>query len=199
MAGLSLRLDAVVAREMDDKGRKMLLASRGIVSQIQVETRSMLSDLRTSGGESENLAAALASLAERHPGECGPRLELQVASDLPLFPSRTVHHLRMISQEAVTNALKHARPSRIALRLERDGDCLLLTISDDGVGFDTAESFHRKSGHFGCVGIVERAEKIGAEVAWHSTPGKGTSVEVALPVSKACVGGTRDGAQDLQG
>jgi signal transduction histidine kinase len=119
---------------------------------------------------------------ERHPAGCGPELRLEIASPLPPLPSRTVHHLRMIAQEAVTNALKHAAARAIRLGLEVNDNQLIMTVTDDGCGFDVSAQRAPKAGHFGCIGIEERCDKLGAEVRWLSAPGKGTAVEVVLPL-----------------
>lgn len=185
LAGLCLRLEAIQARGIDDKSRNLLRSSRGLVSQIQTETRSLVSDLRDPSGGACDIAAAFAAIVERHPAGCGPELRLEIASPLPPLPSRTVHHLRMIAQEAVTNALKHAAASTIRLGLDARDNQLIMTVADDGCGFDVATQRGTKAGHFGCIGIEERCDKLGAEAHWLSAPGKGTRVEVILPLPKS--------------
>ena len=94
------------------------------------------------------------------------------------------HHLRMIAQEAITNALKHAQATEITLHLSTTPSLLTLRITDDGHGFDPTSQTHGQPGHFGCIGIRERARKVGAEVKWESEAGKGTTVCVELPLGK---------------
>jgi signal transduction histidine kinase len=91
----------------------------------------------------------------------------------------------MIAREAVTNALKHARARRIHLAVDMEGRRLRMAIADDGCGFDPAAPRGSQAGHFGCIGIEERCEKLGATVRWHSTPGQGTTVEVELPLESS--------------
>jgi signal transduction histidine kinase len=88
----------------------------------------------------------------------------------------------MIAQEAITNALKHAQPTHITLHLSASSSLLALRITDNGQGFDSTAQTHGQPGHFGCIGIRERARKIGAEVKWKSETGKGTMVSVELPL-----------------
>ena len=90
----------------------------------------------------------------------------------------------MIAQEAITNALKHAHPTQIHLHLSTTASFLTLRITDDGHGFDPTAQTHGQPGHFGCIGIRERARKVGAEVKWESEPGKGTTVWVELSLGK---------------
>jgi signal transduction histidine kinase len=93
-----------------------------------------------------------------------------------------VHHLRMIAQEAVTNALKHAQAKRIEIALHADPERLLLTVADDGCGLLSSDETLGKAGHFGCMGIRERSRSMGAEVAWSSQVDQGTTLSLSLPL-----------------
>jgi signal transduction histidine kinase len=180
-----LRLDAAVAKGGDEKLRGFLEGSRSLVSRIQSETRNLVSDLRQDPGEAADLVGALGELLDQGNAGTGPALSMISPADgLPVLPSRTVHHLRMIAQESVTNAIKHANAATIVLSLAMDERGLHMSIQDDGRGFDAgAETSgqRRHSGHFGCMGMRERCRKIGAEIAWRSVPGEGTTVTVTLP------------------
>ncbi len=183
LAGLSLRLDAAVAKGGEGKLQGLLEGSRSLVSRIQTETRNLVSDLRDDGGdESLGLAGALGELASRQPSDLGPEIRFELASPRPLsdLPPRTVHHLKMIAREAVANALKHAEANRIDLVLDADDEAMVMKIIDDGRGFDVERETRGKSGHFGCMGIRERCARIGATVDWRSGPACGTTVEVRL-------------------
>jgi signal transduction histidine kinase len=91
-------------------------------------------------------------------------------------------HLLRIAQEAVTNALKHAKARRIDVKLHRDPHKLHLRIVDDGRGFDQQGAFSSRGGHFGLIGMRERAERMGGELRLSSHPGEGTELEVTVPV-----------------
>lgn len=179
LAGLSLRMDAAVTRPMEDKARVLLETSRSLVSRIQAEARNLVADLRDDPVTKVELVTALQDLAQRQPPNA-PVIRVEVEGSLPVLPSPVVHHLRMIAQEAVTNALKHANATSITVRLRQRGSQLDLAVIDDGQGFHTNGATEGKPGHFGCMGIRERCRKIGARVAWHSTPGQGTTLEVIL-------------------
>lgn len=184
LTGLALRLEGVQARGIDEKNGHLLRASRRLISQIQAETRSLVTELREPAPELSDIATALRTLAEEHPAGCSPTLTftLKGSASIPPLPSRTVHHLRMIAREAVTNALKHARAERVELSLAVDNQVLRMRITDDGCGFDPAAPRGGRGGHFGCIGIEERCEKLGARVHWRSSTGTGTSVEIELPL-----------------
>jgi len=82
-------------------------------------------------------------------------------------------------QECLTNAGKHAQAKQVDVKLKYDGDLVSITVSDDGVGFDTAK---KKPGHYGLVNIVERARKFRGTVDVQSAPGAGTTVHVVYVV-----------------
>ncbi|TLD70919.1 sensor histidine kinase [Phragmitibacter flavus] len=185
LTGLMLRLEAVQARGVNDKSGQLLRASRGLVSQMQAETRSLVSGLREPSQEGGDLVSSLRAMVEEQPAGCGPQLTLETDARLPLLPSRTIHHLRMIAREGVTNALKHADAREIRLMVEMREGCLCLKIVDDGRGFDPEGPCAGRAGHFGCVGIEERCEKIGAVARWLSIPGKGTTLEIKLPMESS--------------
>ncbi len=92
-------------------------------------------------------------------------------------------HLLRIAQEAVTNAVKHARASEVCIQLAMDSGKLSMRVADNGEGFEQTEAFSEVGGHFGLLGMRERAERLGGELQLHSEPGQGTEVEVTVPFS----------------
>lgn len=180
LTGLSLRLDAATTRPLEDKARTLIETSRSLVSRIQTEARNLVADLRDTEQPPE-LASALQDMQSRLPPDA-PALTLDL-HPIPPIPGPVAHHLRMIAQEAVTNALKHAHATALTVHLSSLPTRLTLRIADNGHGFDASAATTGKPGHFGCMGIRERARKIGAEVGWESERGKGTVVSVALPLT----------------
>ncbi|MDZ4404709.1 sensor histidine kinase [Prosthecobacter sp.] len=179
LTGLSLRLDAATTRPLEDKARTLLETSRSLVSRIQSEARNLVSDLRDTE-HATTLAEALQLLADRAPDGVAITLDI---TPIPPIPSPVTHHLRMIAQEAITNALKHAQATAITLHLSTTPSLLTLRIIDNGCGFAAEAETHGKPGHFGCIGIRERCRKIGAEAEWKSQPGQGTNITITLPLT----------------
>ena len=99
--------------------------------------------------------------------------------EVPLAPG-CVHHLVCIGQEAVTNALRHARPSCILVQIRYDSLNLHLSIRDDGRGYqpDRGPSRH---GHFGLAMMEERARKLGGSFRIEELAERGTEVTVKIP------------------
>jgi len=182
LAGLSLRLDAAASRPLDEKARGLLETSRHLVSRVQIEARNLVADLRDDPDTNVELTTALQDLAQRQAANA-PIIRVEVGQVLPTLAPPVVHHLRMIAQEAVTNAIKHARATSIVLGLHQVDGSLVLSIEDDGAGFDANANTLGQPGHFGCMGIRERCRKIGAHPTWNSQPGAGTRVTVTLPLA----------------
>jgi signal transduction histidine kinase len=182
LAGVSLRLDALATRAIDEKGRDLISASRKLVSRIQGETRDLISDLRDPSETAGDIVTALTAVAARQTSESGGVVRFEIKGTVPILPAGTVHDLRMIARESVNNALKHAAATEITIRIEATESQLTTRIIDNGKGFDVVAETNGKRGHFGCAGIRERARKLGAEVSWHSTVGAGTTVHVVLPL-----------------
>ncbi|WP_259153402.1 sensor histidine kinase [Pseudomonas sp. JAI111] len=85
-----------------------------------------------------------------------------------------------ITQEAVTNILRHAEAKNLLVRLQRLPQGLTLLISDDGLGFAPAADPGRE-GQRGMAGMLERIEQLGGTLAVTSEPGKGTQIEALFP------------------
>lgn len=102
----------------------------------------------------------------------------------PLGPDQQLACYRIL-QEALSNALGHARPSRIDVRIEFESERVVLAIRDDGRGFDPAAVV---SGHYGLQTMAERATQCGGDLQVRSTPGEGTTVS-AIFAYRDLVGG----------
>jgi signal transduction histidine kinase len=172
---MSLPKDADPARGYLDLARRMARHSL-------TEARRSVMDLRAAALDDQDLGAALDSGARLWTEGSGIRVEVQVAGETSKLPEQTAHHILRIAQEAVTNAIKHARADNIILKLHTQADCLTLQILDNGCGFDREDVFAAMNGHFGLMGMQERAEQLGGKLALTSEPGKGTRVEVEVPI-----------------
>jgi signal transduction histidine kinase len=91
-----------------------------------------------------------------------------------------VHHLVCIGQEAVSNAIRHAQPSLIAIHLKYEADAVYLSIRDDGRGFHLSDRSESRRGHFGIPVMEERARKLGGTMRMQSSLGTGTEVVVRV-------------------
>ena len=112
----------------------------------------------------------------------GVEVEVSAAGPARAMPQEMEQHLLRIAQEAVANALKHAAASRIWIKLTSEDRRIRLSVVDNGRGFDQQDVFSAGDGHFGVIGMRERAERIRGEMRLASRPGEGTEVEVTAPL-----------------
>ena len=104
------------------------------------------------------------------------------------LPDTTEDNLLRIAQEAITNAIRHSGARHVKLELIYGESSVQLRVADDGCGFDPAKMLSPAAGHFGCQGMRERAEQIGARFTLQSRPGSGTEIEVDLPLRDVQIG-----------
>jgi signal transduction histidine kinase len=106
----------------------------------------------------------------------------------PVDPDVEAAAVRVV-QEAVTNALKHAAACTVRVRLSFEARRVRLSVTDDGRGFAVDPNFQAYGGHWGLLGMRERATQVRGKLRVRSTPGQGT--EVALLVPYAARAGSR--------
>ena len=182
--GISSQLDAVAMCLADETSpaRKYLDMARKMARHSLTEARRSVMDLRSSVLEGQDLASALESGTRVWTAGSGVDLKVDVEGPLTELPQEVEQHLLRIAQEAVANVLKHAGATRIAIQLRTADRKLRLRIEDNGHGFEQQDVFSSLGGHFGLLGMRERAERLGGEMHLESRPGKGTEVEVTVPL-----------------
>ncbi len=154
--------------------------ARSMVSHCQAEARRIIWDLRDTDEVTNILSQALSrTLSANHMKEAiETSLDVE-GEEVPLAPG-CVHHLVCIGQEAVSNAMRHAEPSHISVRLKYEIDALNLSIRDDGRGFQASDRSASRRGHFGIPVMEERARKLGGTLRLQTAAGAGTEVTVRV-------------------
>lgn len=186
--GISSQLDAVAMCMPEDASpaRSYLDLARRMARHSLTEARRAVMDLRASALEGRDLAAAIQSGTRLWTAGSGVDVAVDITvagTELPgELPRDMEQHLLRIAQEAVTNALKHAGASKIRVKLHMEARKLHLRIVDNGHGFAQQDVFSSRAGHFGLLGMRERAERLGGELRLASHPGEGTEVEVTVPL-----------------
>jgi signal transduction histidine kinase len=187
LTAVVLQLEAaegLVARD-DARARTALDAAREMARSALQEARRSVWDLRPTPLTATGLVAALAAEVDGWRERSGVPAAFQadgLRRPLSLSPVAEVALLRIL-QEALTNVGRHAGARRVAVRLERAGDDVRLTVEDDGDGFDVERG--AGEGSFGLVGMAERARLAGGHLVVTSTPGHGTILSVQLPLGDA--------------
>ncbi|MBS1857404.1 MAG: hypothetical protein JST11_18695 [Acidobacteria bacterium] len=182
--GISSQLDAVAQSmpEGESPARIYLELARRMARHSLTEARRSVMDLRSSALEDQDLAAAIEAGTKQLTAGSGVEVSVEVTGPVKELPPELEQHLLRIAQEAVTNVLKHAQASRIWVKLHLEAKRLFLRIVDNGRGFDQQDAFASRGGHFGLIGMRERAERLGGELRLASRPGEGTQVEVTVPL-----------------
>ena len=184
MSGISVQLE-VVARTMPpnaEAARTYLDRARQQVRHGIAEARRYVWDLRSPALENNDLPTALTETARRLTHETAIQAQVEVnGSFRPLDQSVEVNLLR-IGQEAMNNAVKHSQAERIFVNLIFDSHRVQLSVRDDGRGFNQTVG-NGQAGHFGFIGMRERAEQIGGTLTIHSTEGSGTEIVADVPIS----------------
>jgi signal transduction histidine kinase len=166
-----LLLEQDPARAAQSNATVQSLARAGMA-----EMRALLFELRPESLELEGLSAAL----KKQAAALEARYEVPIETTLCEEPSVSLpvkEALYRIAQEALQNAIKHAQPTTMEVRLDCAGREVVLEVQDDGTGFDPSGSF---PGHLGLRSMKERATKLGGTLEIKSTPGKGTRVQARL-------------------
>ena len=156
-----------------------------IAERLDRDVDQLVWELRPTALDDLGLRAALANYIQEWSERSGIAAELHTSGLLDeRLGSEVETALYRIAQEALNNAAKHSRASRVEVILERRPDCVLLILEDDGVGFAEVEGGKARQG-YGLVGMQERAALVGANLEIESTPGKGTTILVRIAVPLA--------------
>ena len=184
LAGIALQLESV---SMHDTDMPPSLSHRldqacNLVRYSLSEARRAVSDLRSDELETHELAAELPEIAAKMAATATAEAKVQVVGTPRRLSPVIEKNLLRIFQEAMANAVKHAAARNIDIKLRYDPDRLMLSVQDDGSGFDTENIIPLGVGHYGLTGMRERAERIGGRLTLKSQLGQGTELLVEVPL-----------------
>jgi two-component system nitrate/nitrite sensor histidine kinase NarX len=181
---LHLRLRAIPAAPSGEAGARMAreiedLAT--IADEAYRDVREAILGLRETVHSETGLAGALSEYLGKYGRQNGiaARLLVEDPAATHFAPQVEIQLLRVV-QEALTNVRKHAQASIVVVRLAREGDATVVTIEDDGVGFDAGGLARSFGGGFGMTTMRERVEQVGGTLDVHTAAGVGTRVVVRL-------------------
>jgi signal transduction histidine kinase len=158
--------------------------SVGAVDQLIADVRALSRSLRPAPFEEGQLIPALATLARTEGHRAGLRVLIDApAEDVPLSRETELACYRVV-REAVTNIIKHAKASHLAVSALAQADFFSVRIVDDGTGFDVAPAVRKAvlDGHLGLMGMRERLQEVGGTLKIRSRRGGGTVVECRMPL-----------------
>lgn len=155
-----------------------------LLDETAIAVRKIAAALRPSILDDFGLADALEWQAKDFEKRSG--IKVHYVSELPdgiKIPKETITGLFRICQESLTNVARHAQATEVRIIVSLNNDQILMMIADNGKGFDVKKSAERKT--LGLLGMKERTLMIDGKYEIDSTPGKGTTVIVTVPLMKA--------------
>lgn len=183
-SGVTMELQALSGRLSSPEDRKTLGEIIQDAAECLREARRSVAGLRGPQDPKSGLAAAIEQAARQITEATDVRLKLELEPNPQRLPADIEYNLLRITQEAVSNCVKHSGARTIGVSLSSSPELLRLAVTDDGSGFPLEEDGGARPGHYGLIGMRERASQIGAGLEVESEPGRGTRVCVLLPSRK---------------
>lgn len=170
---------AEAASDMPERQRERLARVDAILNQVESQLRQLSHQLHPTELRDLGWLPVLRSLARRISMRAGIPVEVQTTLKERLPGTQEIVLYRVV-QEALTNAAKHSRASRIRISVCRRDGCICCDIRDDGVGFDHDSAQHNPG--LGLLAMRERLQGIGGVLSIDSSPGGGTNLSIRFPV-----------------
>jgi two-component system, NarL family, sensor histidine kinase YdfH len=181
-------IDALLLKQQANQARFIVQQAMTRARATITEARAAIEDLRAETQNTQGISQTVQSEIQRFTSATG----IACACSLPetLLPPALQEHLLRLVAEGLMNIARHAQATRawVCASCEKQG--LMFEIGDDGIGFDP-ETAARQAGHYGLLGLRERARLLQGHLQIISAPGKGTIIRLHLP-------GTGGGRHDEQ-
>ncbi len=149
--------------------------------EAYADVREAIVDLRTLPGPQQSFIEVMRDYIDHWKEQSGINAQLTIDGDITLDPGAELQLVRII-QESLANVRKHSRATAVTVDVRRRDAHLVVTISDNGVGFNPAARVKSEFPRFGISTMQERAATIGGELQIDSTPGQGTTIRLQVPL-----------------
>jgi signal transduction histidine kinase len=179
--GLGLRGVSSSLRQDLDKSAHNLRKLEGLITHSLNELQHVIADLRPSHLDDLGLAATLRWYALDVRNRAPLEVNIVVIGEERPLPSEVKTALFRVTQEALTNTIKHADAQNAHVRLVYGGQNVSVRVEDDGCGFDLTQIDGSERSAWGIIGMEERASLLGGSFTITSNPGQGTQVEIVIP------------------
>ncbi|QLK86386.1 sensor histidine kinase [Staphylococcus sp. 17KM0847] len=175
----SMMLSAIKETKLEAPLNQQIPTLEKMIQDSQLEMRALLLHLRPIGLNDRTLGEGIESLVT----DLQRKVPMKVIYEIDAFevPKGIEDHLFRITQEAISNTLRHANGTQVSVELLNREGYLLLRIQDDGVGFNVDDKIEQS---YGLKNMRERATEIGATFHIVSLPDSGTRIEVKAPLDK---------------
>jgi len=184
--GISVQLELLAEllrqRRVDD-AQKHLNQTREHVRTGLAEARQSIWALRTPDSRETTLPVRMRRIAERAAGN-GLEAHFNLFGAYRALPSAAEQEILRIAQEAIHNVKKHARASQLTVQLEYLPDEVKLEVRDNGLGAGLNGKLEPRPGHYGLMGMRERAAAIGGSLEVTGAPGEGITVRLKAPAPR---------------
>jgi signal transduction histidine kinase len=182
--GLTMKMQAVVDKsDMREASRQAMNDAMDRADALIAEARDRVKDLRSAS--TPGLRQQLVDVIEHLPGEQRAKLRvIEHGTPRDLHAIVCEESVR-IASEATVNALRHAAASIVEIEVAYERRSLRVNVRDDGQGIEEAVLRQGREGHFGLLGMRERAKRIRGEIDIWSRPGSGTEVSLTVPARMA--------------
>jgi signal transduction histidine kinase len=172
----------LVARGDTERAQSLLEELRGSELETVEELRRLIGALRPVYLEDLGFLPALEALVRQAAERTTARVRLEKEGPVRRLAPEVEMAAYRIAQEALNNALEHAHAQNVVVHVYSDPQGLTLSVTDDGVGFTLPPrpDLLTQTGHFGLVGMRERASRLGGTLQVRAVPGEGTRVTVRL-------------------
>ncbi len=183
LSSIGMLLHAAERADPSHPAVEQIRLAREVARENLTETRRLIAALRPAPLDGVSLAGALRRVAERVETE-NPGVAVSVGGDLSADPPAELSAVLVrVTQEALTNAVRHGAPGGIRVALHHRPGSVTLEVSDDGGGFDTTAP--RTAASFGLDGMARRVDDLGGTLEVESEVGVGTTVRAVLPTGTA--------------
>lgn len=179
-----LNMQAALAHVESPRQRRHLQDGLTAVERVLAQVHDISLNLRPSLLDDLGLAPALRWYTQRQAAVAGVETEFLAPDQAQRFPAQIETECFRIAQEALTNAMRHARAKKVQVELQVSESQLRLSIKDDGLGFDVQPRRERalRGASMGLLSMEERATLAGGRLEIISAPGQGTAIRAWLPL-----------------
>jgi signal transduction histidine kinase len=179
--GISVQLEllASMLNISVDAAKAQLDQARASVREAVANARRSVWSLRSQALDRGDLPSAISETLRQATQNSGIKATFETNGTYRTAPVEVEDQVLRIAQEAISNAVRHSGANHLEVRLQYSDDAVRLRVQDDGRGFDTST---RRNGHFGLVGMRERAQQIAAELDVESAVGQGTTVSLEVRI-----------------
>ena len=174
LTGIALQMDttAKLFQKNPTGANYHLEMARTLMSQSQVEVRRSIWDLRCRALEQFDLSGALRLSSRQITNGTEINVEVTARGRVRPLPEIVEDNLLRIGQEALTNVIKHSDATAVKIDLDYGPQKIVLSVEDNGKGFTPERCIGPHEGHFGLLGISERAKRLSGQVSIISAPGR---------------------------